>query len=341
MGGYAVGQYRFSQARRGLYGDNAVAFLAQTLDLSDPEFNEKDLKPGLLATLDKYTDITLLHAKMSSFMSGGWDSFYGVYATGRITQPPLISGDYFDSEMLKADENICVCGCNASGNIGAVAKDGSYYVTDSISGVSYRVIGNVGVPWADVKLNWVILVNLTSVSITPADYLPYIIDGKNAAEVSACYEAVKAYFESNGCTVTRTDLPISSFTLAEFLDMSTVNIIMYAFAAFTTVLATVPLTVRWAQKRRSSVAVKRMLGVGSAVICRETLGRLALLFHIGFIIGVLAFAALKLSGVVADEPVIPVIVAAYVICLAFNLLVCAVPLSVLLAVEPGDALRKE
>src|SRR5574344_750064 len=69
MGNYLVRQHYFSQAQRGVYGKNAIAFLAQSLETEGSASAAIDVKSGLLATVDRYRDITLLHAVPSPFMT--------------------------------------------------------------------------------------------------------------------------------------------------------------------------------------------------------------------------------------------------------------------------------
>ena len=155
-------------------------------------------------------------------------------------------------------------------------------------------------------------------------------------------QELKQLLEDTGAAVTISEIPKSEMSVSEFFNLNFLNIIMLVFGAFTIVLATVPLTLMWSQKRRKSVAVQRMLGFSSTFTLWLMFGRLVVLFHFGFLLSYGVYAIITKIGYLNLKPFFSAEMAvAYLGALVFNILIAIVPFAQTMRVEPGDALRRE
>lgn len=171
----------------------------------------------------------------------------------------------------------------------------------------------------------------------------FVLDAGSAGRSETLVREAIGLLQDRGYTVCRYELPSQGLDLTRFFRLKSFNLIVLLFTVLCAVMATVPITLLWIRKRFRDLAVKRLLGFGTAVVVWEILLRFLLLFHIGFVLSYALVGLLSLTGALPFAVPLPwsrEILIAYCLSLGFNLLTAAVPIVQSLHIEPGDALRR-
>ncbi len=332
FGDYAVRSYEFEKASRGYYSRNAFGMSARSSTKADIDVTEL-----LKHYISQHDDIVIYRYNKASFQS------VGVLFSGYSYLPPMVEGRFFEASDFLCNQAVCVIGRDFSpnSNEAIVKENGKRYLFSGA--MKYEIIGTMGYE-VESPANRSSIVNLDARAIVLPYYYSdsFVVDAADQKAAQLCRQELKQLLEDTDAVVTISEIPKSEMSISEFFNLNFLNIIMLVFGAFTIVLATVPLTLMWSQKRRKSVAVQRMLGFSSAFTLWRMLGRLMVLYHLGFLLsyGVYALIAkigyLNLKSFFSAEMAV-----AYSGALVFNLLIAIVPFVQTMRVEPGDALRRE
>ncbi|HNX13982.1 MAG TPA: hypothetical protein PK854_06075 [Oscillospiraceae bacterium] len=332
FGDYAVRSYEFEQASRGYYSENAFGMQARSSTKADIDVTEL-----LKKYINEHKDVVIYRYTKASLSS------VGLIFSGYSYLPPILEGRFFEASDFFSGKALCVVGKDFTPNSAETieTENGKEYLVSG--GIRYEIIGKMGY---EIKspANRSSIMNLDAQAII----LPYyhsdsfVVDTADKKAAEASRTELKQFLAEVGAAVTISEIPKSEMSVSEFFNMSFLNVIMLVFGAFTIVLATVPLTLMWSQKRRRAVAVQRMLGFSTSFTLWRMFGRLMILFHLGFLLSygvyfiIVKFGYLNLKSFFSLEMAV-----AYLGALVFNILIAIVPFVQTMRVEPGDALRRE
>ncbi len=338
FGDYAVRQYRFSEASRGYYSENAFGLYAHT----DQKGQTLDCFEIVCRVVSENDGVSV------SRYLGGTSSVtrLGTVFSQCPYEPRIIEGRYFTAADFYSGRRLCVLGKDFKPAISAeneqlVTEDGvTYFIT---SGVRYEVIGTMGYD-LNSAANYSAILNLDALSVTLSytGSRAFVIDAADQKTADRVQTQLCEWFAAHGATAAVVEIPKDSMSVSEFFNMDLLNLIMLLFGAFAVVLSTVPLTLMWAQRRKKRAAVQRLLGFSGSFVLGQMLGRLLVLFHIGFLLSFGVYnliARLWYLGVKSFFS--PEMGIAYLGALVFNLLIAVVPFVQTMRVDPGDALRRE
>ncbi len=186
-----------------------------------------------------------------------------------------------------------------------------------------------------------VVYNLNSGSAANVITTVFVLDGGSAKRTQTLFSELKGMLEARGFAVTPFELPPAGLDITRFFKMDILNIMVIAFAVISAVVATAPITMLWAKKRFSDIAVRRLLGFGGGLIFRQLLLRFLIMFHLGFLGAYGVMYVLKLTaGFELPSLFSGAVLLAYAAALAFNLLTALVPVIKCMCIEPGDALRR-
>ncbi len=325
FGCYTVQRQTFIRAEAGLFSKNA--FVLAVRDVK----TEVDVTDNLLTLLQQTGDVTVYQFRLPGC--------YGIAFSGiPAFNPNLTSGRYFESSDFDSDRPVCVIGKNLLNNLRRIDGERCYTAPD---GRVYRAVGTIGYDVTS-DVNGVTLLAFNGIRALISESYPFIIDFADAGQGQQIRQIFIDFLTAQGVSAVELDLPSAAFSVSGFFNMELLNLILFIFAGFCVVLSTVPLTLMWAQKRRKTVAIQRLLGFGTGYVVARMFGRLLVLFHAGFALSFVVYSALarwtdlQFSGFFSAEMGI-----AYLGALFFNLLIALVPMVQTMRVDPGDALRRE
>jgi len=332
FGDYVVQSYEFEQASRGYYSKNAFGMQARSSAKTD-----LDATALLKGYIEEHDEVVIYRYTKASLKS------VGLIFSGYSYLPPMLDGRFFEPSDFFGKKALCVIGKEFTPNSAEtiVKENGKEYLVSG--GIRYEVIGTMGYE-VESPANRSSIVNLDAQAIMLPYYYSdsFVVDAANQKSAQACRKELKQLLEDAGAVVTISEIPKSEMSVSEFFNMNFLNVIMLVFGAFTIVLATVPLTLMWSQKRRKAVAVQRMLGFSSSFTLRMMFLRLIILFHLGFLISYGVYVIIAKVGYLNLKSFFsPEMLVAYLGALVFNTLIAIVPFVQTMRVEPGDALRRE
>lgn len=342
LGDYFVTETEYHNAQKGFYSSRSKIFYLKATGSGDFAYDLNERMEDIYSIINECKGVYLLHALFGM----GYDTFYGIYVGESAPAVYAVEGRYFTAGDMRRKEKVCVVGINAGTYAQIDEQNGERTVTmPHITGKgTFQVIGTVGSYNSATNINFAVVINMNGEwDMNPADLsLPMIIDGSRKGEVERCYMLLSSYFEKVGIRMVDTELPLHTYDVTDFFGMELLNILIYLFSGFTVILSTVPLTLLWSEKRRKSVAVRRMMGETASAAALRMYGRLFLLFNMGFSFGLFLMASMWILGLYdPNKTIIATVCAAYGIALFSNLLIALVPLVKTMRVEPGDALRGE
>ena len=336
FGTYMIRQYQFNRASRGYYSENAFGIYAKSptdepIDISEA-FREFILSREDV-TVNRYFDI--MNVKLTTVFHGS------------TFLPDIVEGRYFTEADFFCGKRLCVVGKNCSqgtssagGNL--ITENGKEYFV--FEGVQYEVIGTIGFALQSAIINRSVILNGDSqkIEMTKNGGSAFIIDAPTKRQSDHLKNEMSMFIENNGGEAVLVEIPTPSMSVSDFFNMNLLNLIMMIFGAFAVVLATVPLTLIWAQRRKKAVAVKRLLGYGGGFIAAQMFLRLFALFNIGFLLSFIIYNVIARIWYLGMKSFFsPEMAVAYLGALVFNILIAIVPFAQTMRVEPGDALRRE
>lgn len=336
FGRYTVKQMEYTRRSRTYYSDNAVGFRIYMTDRERASFT---VNGTVAEVLSRHPDCAV-HAYTT--MPGKTRivvlAYSGRYPIDVMTQ----SGTFMTPEQSVGGTPVCVMGADEyvkekSMQMFYRVENGVEYFRDLFPpNTLYEVVGTCGPEGSDSPLSSVCFLNMGSYELDCFKMINYIMDGADAESVAALRDDLDATFTAMGFDFRTTSLPSEEYTVADFFAMDRLNLIMRVFAVFCVVMSTVPLTLYWSMRRKKATAVRRLLGRSVSSQAFRMLGRLLLLFHIGFVLGCAGWAIFVGAELFSGELLI-----AYAAGLMINMGIAAVPLVQTMRVEPGDALRRE
>ncbi len=336
FGSYMVKQYQFNRASRGFYSENAFGIYAKS-----PSDEPIDISEAFRRLILSHEDVTvnryfnISNVKLTTVFHG--NSF----------TPDIIKGRYFTEEDFFCGKKLCVIGKNFSTQTSSdggdlIIENGrEYYVYE---GVKYEVIGTIGFDLQSAIINRSVIFNgdAQKTEMTQSGGSAFIVDAPTKRQAEQLKIDMVEMIENCGGEAVLVEIPTPSMSVSDFFNMDLLNLIMVIFGAFAVVLATVPLTLIWAQRRKKAVAVKRLLGYGGGLIAIQMFLRLFALFNIGFLMSFIAYNVIARIWYLGMRSFFsPEMAVAYSGALVFNILIAIVPFVQTMRVEPGDALRRE
>lgn len=324
LGVYSVSMYNMKKASYGLYTPNAMAFKVRDLD------NAPDIILEYIKTVDNV-----------AFMQKGFNELMLAYTDGGYSIPPVIDGRFITQEDISSEAKVAVLGVdfgvNNSGKIQVYRKDGLPVL--SYGGVEYEIIGTVAFGYPS-PVNTSFYRSFTPQSISTGG--AYIIDSPDKKIIKNTYSVIKTMVEQNGGKFVEIDLPQSQVNITQFFQVDLLNLVMMAFAIFTTILATVPITLYWSNRRHKDMAVKRFLGFSTGRIVWQIYRRFLILLLLGFLLGYGSFWILVPLKIMIPPSLFSLQTGvAFLLALLFNVLTALVPVVESMRIDPGDVLRRD
>ena len=334
FGSYAVEKYEMNKAEQGLFSPNVFVLAMRGID-ENLDFTQKvDVTQQVMDFIKTEGNVVVYQR-----LIGLEKPWYSVAFSGQLpTSIRVTYGRYFEESDFGAGKYCCVIGNNLLLN--TTRQDGVDYFSLGTDR-KWELVGAIGYPVIS-DINNTILYNMDGYGAYVSQTEPFIIDFTGEGRKEELKEKFSAILTAEGVTVVELEVPDSVFTVSGFFNMELLNLIMLIFACFCVVLATVPLTLFWAERRRKRVAVQRMLGFSTSFTLWRMFGRLMILFHLGFLLSygvyfiIAKFGYLNLKSFFSTEMLV-----AYLGALIFNILIAIVPFVQTMRVEPGDALRRE
>ena len=337
FGQYTVKQMEYAQRAKGYYNDHARGFRIYLEDRTTPQF---DVNPYFADVISRHPDCAVYaYTTMPLQTSLVITAFNGTIPFDLDVKKGT---RFMTAEESVGNEPVSVMGYDVYnrelGNKMYYSKtdEGEFFTPIVPPNTPHEIIGLCGREGSQSKLSTVTFLNMGSYPISCYLTINYIMDGPNAEALDGLQADLADTFGALGFDFRTTDLPSESFTVANFFAMDRLNLIMRVFAVFCVVMSTVPLTLYWSMRRKKATAVRRLLGRSVSSQAFRMLGRLMLLFHIGFAIGCIGSAIVLGADLFSGE-----LLVAYLAGLAVNMGIAAVPLVQTMRVEPGDALRRE
>ena len=324
LGIYAVKMMNLQKASTALYSPNALAFRVKNLE---------GTHQLLMDSVKGIEDIALIQK--------GRNELLMMFSGAGYTIPPIIKGRFLDENDFSARTHVAVLGneFSATNVVQIIARDGKKYA--SYYGMEYEIIGTVGFGYSS-PVNTTLYRNFTPADTDTSHMGSYILDAPTAKAVKAVYAQLKTVIEQKGGKFVEMELPQSKVNISQFFQVELLNLVMIAFAIFTVVLATVPITLYWASRRRKDMAVKRFLGFSSMLIIRQIFMRFMGLAIVGFLIGYGCFWILvPLKIMIPPSLFSPQTGLAFLMTLLFNIATALVPVVQSLKIDPGDVLRRD
>lgn len=337
FGQYTVKRLEYAQRSKGYYTENAQGFRLYLKDRSQDPF---EVNPYLTSIIARHPGCGLY---AYTTQPGRTKIVVTAYSTTMPVDLQLPAGGRFmTAEESVGSTPVCVMGADkykmeqSGGQFYSKSEGVEYFTQLTPPKIPHTIIGTCGREGSNSVLSQVVFLNLGSYPLTCYSYINYIADGPDAESVAAMLSDVEKVFTEINFDFRTTTLPSGEFTVADFFAMDRLNLIMRVFAVFCVVMSTVPLTLYWSMRRKKPTAVRRLLGRSVSSQAFRMLGRLLLLFHIGFAVGCAGaaiFLGMKLFSLQ--------LLLAYAAGLVVNMAIAAVPLVQTMRVEPGDALRRE
>jgi len=339
-GRYAAERLALTASETAFYSKDAQAFYAliQSADGNDTHVDFQTL----IDFANQKGNVTVFAGAVSASFSTG------VYSSDPDYQNAVKTGRGFTHDDFACGNNVALFinrGKSLMKNYAVIEEGGKEYV-DSLNPVFDLAPENALLVGELDRDNFggsaeLVVYNLNSASAVNVITPVFVLDGGPAKRTQELFAELRELLETQGFTVTPFELPPAGLDITRFFKMDILNILVIAFAVLSAVVATAPITMLWAKKRFSDIAVRRLLGFGGDRIFWQLILRFLMMFNLGFLgaYGVMYIfkltAGFELPGLFSGAVLI-----AYAAALAFNLLTALVPVIKCMRIEPGDALRR-
>lgn len=296
--GYITTAYQTEKLSQGYYGSNTVY-----LQVNDPE-NQLDyealyrgMKDGIL------------------FRELAGDLVRGVLLRGDVEPPPLLKGRFFLEDDFFNGERLVIAG-NAYDPV-IQKRNGRDYI--EVNQEYYEVIGRLGAGEIS-KLDDMLLVNLEAIDLGKSGI--YAIDGKSSENITAASRLLQNEVLKAGASYDVIEREPSG--IKRLLKYEQSNTLLYVVLLMVFLLSSAAVNLSLYEKKKSELAVQRLLGFSSAQIIGQMLKHYTLLAHIGYIGGLLITLLLIYMGIIRLSA--PLVAAAsYMVAILFGLLLIIVP----------------
>lgn len=296
--GYMTATYDAERLSQGFYGSNTVY-----RQVNDPE-NQLDYEALYRGMKD-----AILFRELSG------DRVRGVFLRGDVEWPPLLGGRFFAEDDFFNGKRLVVAG-NAYEPV-IQKRNGQDYI--EIIQEYYEVIGRLGTGEIS-KLDDMLLVNLEAIDLGRSGI--YAIDGKSSEKITAADSLLKSEVVNAGASYDVIEREPSGIKRLFKYEQS--NTLLYVVLLMVFLLSSVAVNLSFYEKKKSEIAVQRLLGFSSAQIVGQMLKHYALLAHIGYLGGLLSALLLIYMGIIRlSSPLVAA--ASYPAAMLFGLLVITVP----------------
>ena len=340
-GRYAVERLALTASETAFYSKDAQAFSALIRATEGGNDTHVDFQT-LINFANQKGNVTVFAGAVSASLTTG------VYSSDPDYQNAVKTGRGFTHADFAFGNNVALFinrGKSLMKNYAVIEEGGKEYVdclsqTFDLAPENALLIGELDRDNFGGSAELVVY-NLNSISALNVKAVVFVLDGGSAKRTQELFAELRERLEAQGFTVTLFELPPAGLDITRFFKMDILNILVIAFAVLAAVVATAPITMLWAKKRFSDVAVRRLLGFNGGIIFRQLILRFLIMFHLGFLgaYGVMYILKLtvgfELPGLFSVEVLI-----AYAAALVFNLLTALVPVIKCMRIEPGDALRR-
>ncbi|HNX15593.1 MAG TPA: hypothetical protein PK854_08745 [Oscillospiraceae bacterium] len=204
----------------------------------------------------------------------------------------------------------------------------------------YQVIGELIVNTKNISSSGVI--RIMSEGYTCQTGI-FVLDAGDALNTNKRFDELMDYLKDHELSVEECELPQTTESISKFFGVKTLNLLMIGFCIFAVIISTVPITAMWAQRRFREIAVRRLIGANVFGIFLGIGLRLFLLYNLGFFAAYgiekaleTASSRIQLPGLLSESMLI-----AYFSALGVSILTALIPMIRCMAIEPGDALRKD
>ena len=339
-GRYAVERLALTASETAFYSKDAQAFSAL---LQMPGGNDVHVDfQTLIDFADEEGDVTIFAGAVSASLTTG------VYSSNPDYQNKVKTGRGFTHEDFAFNNNVALFinrDKSLMKNFAVVEEGGKQYL-DSLNPVFDLAPENALLIGELDRDNFggsaeLVVYNLNSISALNVKAVVFVLDGGSAKRTQELFAELSVLLEAQGFVVTPFELPPAGLDITRFFKMDILNILVIAFAVLSAVVATAPITMLWAKKRFSDVAVRRLLGFGGGRIFWQLILRFLMMFNLGFLGAYGVMYILKLTaGFELPRLFTKEVLLAYAAALVFNLLTALVPVIKCMRIEPGDALRR-
>lgn len=333
FGVYTAHRAQLSATATSFYGADARALMVSYQETS------AEIETDLFVEFARACgDVTIFNGSIKS-QGNIW---HGIYSSKPDFTMPITSGRGFTAaDFMNRSTFAVVIGSNQGqvdlkkqNGFGFEKKDGQFYFQ------GYQVIGELIVSTKNIASAGVI-------RIMGEGYVCqtgiFVLDAGDAAHTDRRFGELADYLKAHGLSVEECELPKTSESISKFFGVKTLNLLMIGFCVIAVVISTVPITAIWAQRRFREIAVRRLIGANVFDIFFRIGLRLFLMYNLGFFAayGVgkafeTASSRIRLPGLLSESMLI-----AYFSALAVSILTALVPMIRCIAIEPGDALRKD
>lgn len=216
---------------------------------------------------------------------------------------------------------------------GTVKKGDDYYFED------YKIIGWYSVDSANLPSSKLV-VSMDSQFKYRSSF--FIIESTSVSRTRECFEELCDLLNESGYSYEAIDLPPNSLDIPRFFGVSILDMAVILFTVLTVVVATIPSTTIWVEKRFNEIAIKRLFGVSVTAILLSVYFRFFVMYNAGFFIVFAGGKILELLDVGLTMPKLfsNEILYAYLAAFAVNTVTALIPMHKCVKIEPGDALRK-
>ncbi|GEM_PF-5739796 len=333
FGIYAQKRSELASVSTLFYSENAKA-LAITLDTSDIEIPVN----LFIDYADEKGDLSVYNGTLSSKVLVN-----GFYSTIKDIQIPVTEGLGFRYESFHNNEKtaVAVIKKNILEGVadktllfaGTVKKGDDYYFGE------YKIIGWYSVDSENLPSSKLV-VNMDTEFEYRSSF--FIIESTSASRTRECFDELCGLLNESGYNYETIDLPSNSYDMTRFFGVSTLNMAVILFTVLTVVVATIPSTTIWAEKRFNEIAVKRMIGASVPEILLSVYFRFFVMYSASFLIVLAGGKILELLHVGLTIPNLfsNEILYAYLAAFAVNTITALIPMYKCVKVEPGDTLRK-
>lgn len=254
----------------------------------------------------------------------------GVFLRGDVEPPHLIMGRFFNETDFFKSKKLVVAGNSYDPII--KKRNNKDYI--KINQEYYEVIGRMGTGEIS-QLDNMLLVNLDAINLGKSGL--YAIDGKSDQNIATASLLLKSEVDRAGASYNLIDREPSGIRRLLKYDQS--NALLYTVLILVFLLSSAVVNLSLYEKKKSGIAVQRLLGFSSRQIVGQLLKSYALLAHIGYIIGLLAGLILIYLGIVhLSNPLYAA--ASYPALMLFGLLLITVPVVQSLRSQTRELLSK-
>lgn len=296
--GYMTTAYNAEKLSQAYYGSNTVY-----LQVNDPD-NQLDYEAVYAGMKD---------AVLFRELSG--NRVRGILLRGKIVPPPLLTGRFFSEADFFTGKRLVVVGNTYNPVITEVNGRDCIKINQE----DYEVIGRMGASEIS-QLDNMLLVNLDAVDLGKSGL--YAIDGQSEQNIVSASLLFKSEVERAGAGYKLIEREPTG--IRRLLKYEQSNALLYLVLVSVLLLSSVAVNLSLYEKKKSEIAVQRLIGFSSAKIVGQLLKHYALLAHIGYSGGLLAGLLLICTGIISiSDPLAAA--ASYPASMLFGLLLITVP----------------